>query len=282
MSDRLLSQDVALARERLAALGTWYKARPNQLHGRGSMGGGAMAELDDLVAADAELARVARMARMDLLPEVERRAGSFAPHLLAALLEIPRERFVLPRDIAASASDAPLLLDEEGMATISAPHAYLLSFRVLGLAAGDHLVELGSGSGYGAALASHVVTQAGTVLTVEIDEALFRRASRLLLSYGNVHAVLGDAIGGAGAFACTPGLRANRVSITFAVRAIPEAWLNALPIGGRLVAPVGPVDEQRLVRVERTASSFAWSDHGPVRYVPNRGREMTAHLPGAY
>ena len=82
---------------------------------------------------------------------------------------MPRERFVRPGDVDRSTEDMPLPLDDEGLATVSAPHAYLLSFRLLGLAPGDALVELGSGTGYGAALASFIVGPHGRVLTIEID-----------------------------------------------------------------------------------------------------------------
>ena len=80
---------------------------------------------DTLIAADRHLEETARTARIDLIVEVDRRAGPFDARLLSAVLEIPRERFVRPWDIAESAIDTPLLLDDEGLATISAPHAYL-------------------------------------------------------------------------------------------------------------------------------------------------------------
>src|SRR5262249_18495901 len=123
VNDRLVSSDVRKARERLSQLGRWYASRPR---------GGDPLDLDALAAADRALVEVARTARIDLIVEVDRRAGPFDARLLSAVLDVPRERFVRPWDIAESAIDTPLLLDDEGLATISAPHAYLLSFRVLG------------------------------------------------------------------------------------------------------------------------------------------------------
>lgn len=68
---------------------------------------------------------------------------------------------------------------------------------------------------------------------------------------------------------------APRVVCTFAVDAIPDAWVDALPRGGVLVAPVGPRDRtQRLVRVEMTDDGPRVTDHGGVRYVPNRGQRF--------
>ncbi|HEX9298309.1 MAG TPA: protein-L-isoaspartate O-methyltransferase [Polyangiaceae bacterium] len=259
MNDRLVSSDVRLARERLTQLGRWYAARPR---------GSTSEELDGVIAADRDLERAARTARIDLVVEVDRRAGPFEARMLAALLEVPRERFVRSSDIGESAADTPLLLDEEGLATISAPHAYLLSFRVLQLRPGDRVAELGTGSGYGAALASHVVTPAGSVFSTEIDETLARRARHLLAGYPNVCAVYGDAaetLGEWGGF--------DRITVTFAVDEIPERWLAAIPEGGRMVAPVGRDSGQRLLRVDRVDGELVWSDHGAVRYVRNRGRE---------
>jgi protein-L-isoaspartate(D-aspartate) O-methyltransferase len=228
----------------------------------------------ELVASDRELARVAETARLDLAVDVDRRAGPFESRLLSALLGVPRERFVRLSDIAESATDTPLLLDDEGLATISAPHAYLLSFRVLGLVAGDRVAELGTGSGYGAALASEVVTEAGSVLTIEIDEFLVRRARQLLRGYKNVEVSHGDAGDLVGSWAGY-----ERVTVTFAVSRVPDAWLRAIPEGGRLVAPVGDESGQRLVRVDRIAGELVWSDHGAVRYVRNRGREPKVDVP---
>jgi protein-L-isoaspartate(D-aspartate) O-methyltransferase len=227
-----------------------------------------MEELAEVLAADRELARVAQTARIDLVVDVDRRAGPFESRMLAALLEVPRERFVRPSDIAESAADTPLLLDDEGLATISAPHAYLLSFRVLGLVPGDRVAELGTGSGYGAALASEIVTKTGSVLTIEIDEVLARRARSLLAGYSNIEVAQGDA---AEKVASWAGYA--RTAVTFAVDRVPDAWLAAIPEGGRMVAPVGQETGQRLMRVDRIEGQLVWSDHGAVRYVRNRGRE---------
>jgi protein-L-isoaspartate(D-aspartate) O-methyltransferase len=259
VNDRLLSHDVRQARERLAQLGRWYASRPR---------GTAPEELEALVAADRDLENAARTARIDLIVEVDRRAGPFAPRFLSALLDVPRERFVRTIDIGESSLDTPLLLDEEGLATISAPHAYLLSFRVLDLAPGQRIAELGTGSGYGAALASEVVGPTGSVLSIEIDETLAARAKRLLSGYSNVTVACDDA---GDKLAAWRGF--DRITVTFAVNEIPAEWLAAIPEGGRMVAPVGRDSGQRLLRIDRIEGRLVWSDHGAVRYVRNRGRE---------
>jgi protein-L-isoaspartate(D-aspartate) O-methyltransferase len=205
--------------------------------------------------------------RRRLAQVIDREMGPFAPAHLDALIRVDRSKFVRPGDKAHAYDDAPLALDDEGLATISAPHAYLLSFRLVELAPSDHFVELGSGTGYGAALASEIVGADGRVTTIEISKALAERARTLLAGARNVTVVEADAIhstrfwGGAG-----------RVVCTFAVEAIPEAWLHALPRGGILVAPVGTLrGGQRLMRIVKTDDGAHATDHGAVRYVPNRG-----------
>jgi protein-L-isoaspartate(D-aspartate) O-methyltransferase len=210
---------------------------------------------------------VARGCRLQLVQSVDRQLGPFDRRLLDAVLEVPRERFVRREDVARSADDTPLGLDSAGLASISAPHAYLLSYRLLDLAPGDTLVELGTGSGYGAALAAFVLGAAGRVTTFEIDPDLVALARACLADPCNVEVVERDAMVSAPAWN-----GARKVSVTFAVAALPSAWLDALPRGGKLVAPVGPKGaEQRLLCVSKDrAGRMQQTDHGSVRYVANR------------
>jgi protein-L-isoaspartate(D-aspartate) O-methyltransferase len=215
-----------------------------------------------------ELREVARGCRLALVDSVAREAGPFDPHHLRALLEVPREGFVRPADIERSADDTPLPLDDDGLATISAPHAYLLSYRLLELSSGDSLAELGTGSGYGAALAAFIVGARGSVVTFEIDAALAEWARLNLATESTVTVVHADAVTSA-----MDWRGAMKVVTTFAVDAIPEAWLAGLPEGGMLVAPVGPPDrDQRLVLAMKRRGVVDRSFHGAVRYVKNRSR----------
>jgi protein-L-isoaspartate(D-aspartate) O-methyltransferase len=213
-----------------------------------------------------QLREVARGCRLPLVESIERQLGRFHPIHLRALLEVPRERFVRPEDVVRSAEDTPLPLDDQGLATISAPHAYLLSFRLLELAPGDSLVELGTGSGYGAALAGFVVGPEGRVVTLEIDPTLADWARHTLADLPNVAVHCADAVS-----SVQHWRGANKVSVTFAVDSLPGEWLHALPEGGSLVAPVGARDrDQRLVLVRREGGRLVESEHGAVRYVKNR------------
>jgi len=254
----------------LAARSRGSSSLPRSGEADGTSAEGGVVKREDLPS-DAllaqELREVARGCRLPLVDAIERQLGPFSPLHLHALLEVPRERFVRSQDVERSAEDTPLPLDDGGMSTISAPHAYLLSYRLLELKPGDSLVELGTGSGYGAALASVIVGPHGRVVTVEIDGKLADWSKRTLAQYGNVTPVFGDAV--------TSALwwgSASKVAVAFAVEDLPRAWLDALPEDGSLVAPVGEGEnDQRLVLVKRAqGGQFKQTQHGLVRYVKNR------------
>ncbi len=208
----------------------------------------------------------AREARSQLARRLDREHGPFDPSHLDAIIAVDRARFVRAGDEDRSTEDIPLPLDDEGLATVSAPHAYLLSFRLLELTAGDVLVELGTGTGYGAALASHIVGPEGHVISIELAPSLALTARELLAPLPNVTVHERDAISSIDVWD-----GAKRVVCTFAVESLPDAWIDALPRGGLLVAPVGPPNrEQRLLRVRKLDDGPRVTDHGAVRYVPNR------------
>jgi len=208
----------------------------------------------------------ARSARAALVQSVERELGHVRPFYAAALVDVPRECFVRPGDEGRAAEDIPLPLDDTGRATISAPHAYVLSFDLAELAPGDTLLELGAGTGYGAALAAHIVGETGRVTTIEIDPSLAARARTLLANYANVTLLEGDALHMPGAWA---GMQ--KAICTFSIARIPQEWMEAIPNGGVLVAPVGPPNRtQNLVRARRTNDELVTTVHGTVRYVPSR------------
>ncbi len=246
-------------------------------------------ELDRAVGADPRVAEAARWARRNLLRDAAQRLGDLVPaeaveRYAAVLRAVPRERFVLPEEIASSADDAPSPLDRAGLATVSAPHAYVLTYGLLQLAAGDHLLELGSGTGYGAALASHIVGADGLVTSIEIDPELHARAVRLLAEPelrgpATVTLLQGDAAAIALHWMAPDLTRPPRplqVAVTYAMAEAPEALLTLLPEGGRLVAPVcggSAEDEQRLVRWTREGGALRRTTHGAVRYVADRGGE---------
>jgi len=218
---------------------------------------------------DEELTNVAQEARREVLSASDTQLDDAVGR---ALLDVPREGFVATEDVARSARDQALSLDAfattPGAATLSAMHAYADAFRALGLCLGDDVVELGSGTGYGATLAAAVVGPEGRVKSFELDEAL-AKAARQRVPPG-VQVIWGDA------HEVAAWAGAAKVYVTFALPELPAAWLEALPVGGRLVAPVGEADQQWLVHHRRTEGGVDIEVLHPVRYVPDRSSSSRA------
>jgi len=212
-----------------------------------------------------------RVQRFALIDTVQARIGAVPARIRDALLEVDRARFVREIDRPRAWIDEPLPLDTphgEHVATISAPHVYVLGFDALNLQPGDRLLELGSGSGYGAALAAHVVGPHGFVTTVEADPHLARNSAKNLEGLRNVRVVHDDGLG-------RPDLLAahDRCWLTFSTATVPRALLDALPEGASLVAPVGSAaTDQRFVRYTRRGRELLTDDLGAVRFVPSRSR----------
>lgn len=256
----------------LASLGRRY------MNARRDPWGAVPEELDWAIAHDAELQAAAQKAREGLVWHLAQRFGPFDRRYLDAILFVPRERFVLPEDMDISAEDVPTPLDLGGNATVSAPHAYLLTFRLLGLREGDHLLELGTGTGYGSALARYIVGSEGHVTSIEIDPRLHDRAARLLgadrfgeadgatLLLGDGRRLAAEVLGGVASTRPTP----TKVAVTYALSAPPREVEELLPEGGCVVAPVGPDSEQELLRCERRGGTMHRVAHGSVRYVLER------------
>ncbi len=225
------------------------------------------AERHQSMAQDTELKERSRAERREMLAFMERQIPLPA-ELRRALTEVPREQFVLSELIHRAAEDVALRLDDSGKSTISAPHAYALSFRALDIQPGDRVADLGGGSGYGAAILAQLVGPQGNVVSIEFDPGLVDWAQRNLAPWPWAHAVTGDA------HAVDLWQGANKVTVGFALQRLPQAFLDALPVGGRLVAPVSREEDgqhaQDLVLVTRTASGFEKRRLERVIYVPDR------------
>ncbi len=192
-----------------------------------------------------------------------------------ALRSVRRERFVPLESLMASTRDQPVALDDTGMATVSAMHAYARSFSLLGVEPGDAVLDLGAGTGYGTALLAHLVGPGGRAAGLEVDPGLAARASELLGSLEGVATVqAGDALDPD----AWPLRRPSKVTVGFALEALPAGWLAALPEGAVVVAPVRDEmgEGQRLVRavVEGGQWRTEWFD--PVLYVAMRRAVVAA------
>lgn len=206
--------------------------------------------------------------REKLVATVRRRIGEIAPPYREALLAVDRAAFARREDVRRAWIDEPLPLDTphgRGVATVSAPHIYVIAFEALGLGRGDQLLEMGSGSGYGAALAAHVVGTSGTVTTVEADPHLARIALQTTARIRNVQVLHDDGLR-------RPDLvaRAQKTWLTFSVNEPPQTLLDAVTEGSVLLAPVAVGDEQHFLRFTRRAGEIVRDDLGVVRFVHAR------------
>ncbi len=188
--------------------------------------------------------------------------------ITAAMLKVAREDF-LPLEYRDYAYDeVPLPLPGE-MATISCPHSYPLFYEPLGLAEGHTFLEVGLGSGYGAALAREIVGPTGLVASIEIDPATFAFARNNLerAGYHDIVLVRGD--GGLGYPERAPY---DRICLTAACGKIPPPLIEQLKIGGRLIAPVAEHGRQNLTLLEKQEHAINMKVICEVLYVPLRGQ----------
>jgi protein-L-isoaspartate(D-aspartate) O-methyltransferase len=184
-----------------------------------------------------------------------------------ALLKVPREDFIprLYRDYAYL--EVPLPLPGEH-ATISCPHSYPLFYEPLGLDEGHRFLEIGLGSGYGAAVARQVVGPGGLVVSLEIDPLTLKFARRNLEKAGYRDIVLVQGDGGLGYPESSPY---DRMAVTAACAEIPPPLIEQLYIGGRLIAPVLEGDRQTLTLFEKSVEGIQRRVICEVLYVSLRG-----------
>jgi protein-L-isoaspartate(D-aspartate) O-methyltransferase len=194
-----------------------------------------------------------------------RARGIVERSVLAAMAEIPRERFVDEALRGKAYSDAALPIGEKQ--TISQPWIVARMTELLEPDGKGRALEIGTGSGYSAAVLARTFE---LVYTVERIPAFSRRAREAVRSLGieNVHFKIFD-----GSYGWSEFAPFRAIVVTAAAPDVPKPLLDQLEPGGRLVVPLGGDDEeQRLVRVVKRGDSFEREDHGPCRFVPLLGK----------
>ena len=205
-----------------------------------------------------------RQARDDMVRVQIETRGIKDPRVLAAMREVPRHLFV-PQALRSKAyTDRPLPIGDGQ--TISQPYIVALMTEVLSLNASSRVLEIGTGSGYQAAVLAAV---AGEVYTVEIKATLYEQADRTLraLRLDKVKTRLGD-----GYYGWSDQAPFDAIMITAAVDHIPPPLLRQLKDGGRLVLPLGnPFSYQNLVLVTKHAEDYTVKQITGVLFVPLTG-----------
>jgi protein-L-isoaspartate(D-aspartate) O-methyltransferase len=184
--------------------------------------------------------------------------------VIKAFEDVPRENFLPERLRGLAYSDTPLPIP--GGQTISAPHMVAVMSEYLDVEANHKVLEIGAGSGYQAAILSKMAPR-GRVYTIEVVLELTDFAKKNLVGYKNVRVFSGD-----GSIGLPEYAPYDRIIATAGCPSIPRPWMDQLKEGGKIVAPVGGMYEQRLILVEKKDGKILETDlNFPCVFVPLRG-----------
>jgi len=202
--------------------------------------------------------------RDEMVAEQIARRGIRDHRVLEAMRRVPRHLFVSPQQCGQAYQDRPLPTGHGQ--TISQPYIVALMTEQLHLTGGETVLEVGTGSGYQAAI---LALLAGEVHTIEYHPDLADRAREAVLRLGaaNVYFHVGDGSEGLPEYAPYQG-----ILVTAGAPRTPQPLLDQLAVGGRLVIPIGSRSEQGLLRWLRTPNGYYKRTIAPVSFVPLRGR----------
>lgn len=205
--------------------------------------------------------------RLAMVENQVRRRGLDDQRVLRAMRDVPRHLFVPGKYRSMAYEDRPLPIDQGQ--TISQPFMVALMAEAATIAPGDAILEIGTGSGYGAAVLGAL---AGTVVTVERHKSLAEGARAMLADAGatNVNVIHGD-----GTLGYEPGAPYDAIVVTAGGPSLPPTLVKQLKPGGRLIIPIG-VDAtfQDLKRFTLGKDGALVEDSlSPVRFVPLIGEE---------
>ena len=204
-----------------------------------------------------------RFARKRMVMQQIADRGVLDPILLAVMESVPRHLFVPVDDLAWAYSDGPLPIGHGQ--TISQPYIVALMTELMKIEGTDHVLEVGTGSGYQAAVLGQMALE---VHTVEVIPELAAQAEFILtdLGYTNIHVHIGD-----GSLGWLPAAPYDGILVAAAAPSAPQPLLQQLAEGGRLVIPVGSRGFQRLQVWTRTGQEFTCEENLAVAFVPLRG-----------
>ncbi len=196
-----------------------------------------------------------------LLNYLERENYLRTPQVRKAMEEVDRRDFVRTSDKLSAYDDTPLSIGQGQ--TISAPHMVAMMLEELRLNENDNLLEIGSGCGYHAAVASRLVSK---VTTIERIPYIYELACENLESYDNIKIINGD-----GSRGFMDNCPYQKIMVTCGAPRVPPPLIDQLEIGGLMVIPVGGRVAQELLTVERTAEGISVIRRPGVAFVPMIG-----------
>jgi len=179
--------------------------------------------------------------------------------VLAAMKKVPRHRFIPSHLWDQAYGDYPLPIGEDQ--TISQPYIVALMTELLELKATDRVLEVGTGSGYQAAILAELAAQ---VYSIDRVESLLARAEQILasLGYANIKTRVGD-----GTLGWPEEMPFDAIIVTAGAPQVPRPLTEQLALGGRLVIPVGDTWSQTLTCIRQTADGLKFEYHGGCRFV---------------
>ena len=191
------------------------------------------------------------------------------PRVLSAMLTVPRHLFVNEALMDQAYSDHPLPIGDQQ--TISQPYIVALMTEALALQKGDRVLEIGTGSGYQAAILAQTAFR---VYTIERNRRLYSTARGLFdkLGYFNIVTRYGD-----GTMGWKEESPFDAIVVTAGAPALPDTLVDQLDIGGRMVIPVGSLFSQELIRIEKTENGINETNLGGCRFVKLIGQHGWSH-----
>ncbi len=200
------------------------------------------------------------VARRRMVEEQLRNRGIADERVLRAMSRIPRHEFAPESYRGEAYHDHPLPIGEGQ--TISQPYIVAIMLQALALSPSDHVLEVGTGSGYVTALLAEITPH---VISIERHVALADAARALLarLGYSSVQVIAGD-----GSLGYAPGAPYNAILVSAAARELPQPLLDQLAEGGRMIIPVGPPDLQQLQLVSIQNGQSQVLSREICRFVP--------------
>lgn len=187
--------------------------------------------------------------------------------LLMAFDEIPREKFVASSFRRFAYHDQPLPTIRKQ--SISQPSTVIIMLNALELKAGDKVFEVGAGVGYQAALISRIIGPEGKLITAEVIPELVQFARKNLASLNLGNTLVLESDGGDGYI---PEAPYDKIVITAACPTIPNTLIDQLKEGGIIVAPVGDLQSQTMVKGTKNGSRLELDFLGDFMFVPMKGK----------
>lgn len=198
--------------------------------------------------------------RRAMVEDQLKRRGIRDPRVLDAMSTVPRHLFVPPVARPAAYADSALPIGQRQ--TISQPYVVAFMTEAARIEPGDKVLEIGTGSGYGAAVAAQI---ADKVYTIERHGELAEQARDRFreLGYDNIHVIEAD-----GSQGWPEQAPYDAIIVTAAAPEVPQPLLDQLAVGGRLIVPVGTRASQRIVRATRRDDEIHRAPLTEVRFVP--------------